>query len=56
MAIYDWINQTTQSILKEVQTVTKQTAAKARRKAIEAWLVKNNIIRITLNGLSVTQF
>jgi hypothetical protein len=56
MAIYDWINQTTQSILKEVQTVTKQTTAKARRKAIEAWLVKNNIIRITLNGLSVTQF
>jgi len=56
MAIYDWINQTTESILKEVQTVTKQTTAKARRKAIEAWLVKNNIIRVTLNGLSVTQF
>ncbi len=56
MAIYDWINQTTESILKEVRSVTKQSAAKARRKAIEAWLVKNNIIRITLNGLNVTQF
>jgi hypothetical protein len=55
-AIYDWINQTTESILKEVRYVTKQTAATARRKAIEAWLVKNNIIRITLNGLNVTQF
>jgi hypothetical protein len=55
-AIYDWINQTTESILKEVRSVTKQTVAKARRKAIEAWLVKNNIIRITLNGLNVTQF
>ena len=55
-AIYDWINQTTEGILKEVRTVTKQTTAKARRKAIEAWLVKNNIIRITLNGLNVTQF
>jgi hypothetical protein len=55
MAIYDWINQTTESILKEVGSVTKQTTARARRKAIEAWLVRNNIIRITLNGLSVTQ-
>jgi transposase InsO family protein len=55
-AIYDWINQTTESILKEVRSVTKQTVATARRKAIEAWLVKNNIIRITLNGLNVTQF
>jgi hypothetical protein len=55
MAIYDWINQTTECILKEVRTVTKQTTAKARRKAIEAWLVRNDIIRITLNGLSVTQ-
>lgn len=56
MVIYDWINQTSESILMEVRSVTKQTRAKARRKAIEAWLVKNNIIRITLNGLSVTQF
>lgn len=56
MVIYDWINQTTEGILKEVRSITKQTAAKARRKAIEAWLVKNNIIRITLNGLNVTQF
>jgi len=55
-AIYDWINQTTESILKEVRSVTKQTVATARRKAIEAWLIKNNIIRITLNGLNVTQF
>jgi len=56
MAIYGWINQTQESILKEVRTVTKQTTAMARRKAIEAWLIKNNIIRITLNGLNVTQF
>jgi hypothetical protein len=55
-AIYDWINQTTESILKEVRSVTKQTMATARRKAIEAWLIKNNVIRITLNGLNVTQF
>ncbi len=55
-AIYDWINQTTEDILKGVRSVTKQTAATARRKAIEAWLIKNNIIRITLNGLNVTQF
>ena len=55
-AIYDWINQTTEIILKEVRSDTKQTVAMARRKAIEAWLIKNNIIRITLNGLNVTQF
>jgi hypothetical protein len=56
MAIYDWINQTQESILKEVRSVTKQTVATARRKAIEAWLIKNNIIRITLRGLNVTHF
>lgn len=56
MAIYAWINQTQESILKEVRTITKQTMAMARRKAIEAWLIKNNIIRITLNGLNVTLF
>ena len=56
MAIYDWINQTTERILKEVRDVTKQTTATARRKAIEAWLIKNNVIRITLNGLNVTRF
>ena len=55
-AIYDWINQTQESILKEVRSVTKQTVATARRKAIEAWLIKNNVIRITLNGLNVTRF
>jgi len=55
-AIYDWINQTQESILKEAQDFSKRTIATARRKAIEAWLRKNNIIRLTLNGKSVTQF
>ena len=54
MAIYDWINQTTENILKEVRSVIKQTMATARRKAIESRLNKNNIIIITLNGLNVT--
>lgn len=56
MAIYDWISKTQESILKEVQDRSKRTAASARRKAIEAWLLKNNIISLTLNGKSVTQF
>jgi len=55
-AIYDWINKTQESILKEVQVLSKRTIATAKRKAIEAWLLKNNIIRLTLNGKSVTQF
>jgi hypothetical protein len=55
-AVYDWINQTQDSILKEAQDFSKRTVATARRKAIEAWLLKNNIIRLTLNGKSVTQF
>jgi transposase len=54
--IYDWISQTQDSILKEVQDFSKKSVATARRKAIEAWLLKNNIIRLTLNGKSVTQF
>jgi len=55
-AIYDWINQAQNDILKEAQVFTKRIVATARRKAIEAWLLKNNIIRLTLNGKSVTQF
>ena len=54
--VYDWINQTQNDILKEAQDCSKRTVATARRKAIEAWLLKNNIIRLTLNGKSVTQF
>ena len=54
--IYDWISQTQESILKEAQDFSKRTVATARRKAIEAWLLKNNIIELTLNGKSVTQF
>ena len=56
MAIYEWIRKTTESIILEVGNVTKQSAAAARRKAIEAWLVHNNIIKVTRNGESVTQF
>ena len=56
MAIYDWINRTQEDILKIVPNATKQAVATARRKVIENWLIKNNIIRITLNGLNVTQF
>jgi hypothetical protein len=56
MAIYDWINRTQEDILKDIPNATKQAVATARRKAIENWLIKNNIIRITLNGLNVTQF
>lgn len=55
-ATYDWINQTQESIIKEVGCFSKREVATARRKAIEAWLLKNKIIRITLNGLSVTRF
>jgi hypothetical protein len=54
--VYDWINKTQESILKEAQDFSKRTIATARRKAIEAWLLKNNIIRLTLNGKSVTLF
>jgi hypothetical protein len=55
-AVYDWITKTQESILKEARDFSKRTTATARRKAIEAWLLKNNIIRLTLNGKSVTQF
>jgi hypothetical protein len=55
-AIYDWINQAQNDILKETQVFTKRIVATARRKAIEAWLIKNNMIRLTVNGKSVTQF
>jgi hypothetical protein len=55
-AIYDWINQAQNDILKETKDFTKRTVATARRKAIEAWLLKNNMIKLTLNGKSVTQF
>lgn len=53
--IYDWISQTQDSILQEAQDFSKRTVATARRKAIEAWLLKNNVIKLTLNGKSVTQ-
>jgi hypothetical protein len=56
MVVYDWINQTQNGILKEAQDFSKRAVATARRKAIEAWLLKNNVIRLTLNGKSVTQF
>jgi hypothetical protein len=55
-AVYDWINQTQNVILKEAQDFSKRAVATARRKAIEAWLLKNNVIRLILNGKSVTQF
>jgi transposase len=54
--VYDWINKTQDSILKKAEDFSKRTVATARRKAIEAWLLKNNMIRLTLNGKSVTQF
>jgi hypothetical protein len=54
--VYDWINQTQNGILKEAQDFSKRAVATTRRKAIEAWLLKNNVIRLTLNGKSVTQF
>jgi hypothetical protein len=56
MAIYDWIKKTQEDILNDVQCINKKTEAAARRKAIVAWLVKNNFIKIYLNGLNVTQF
>ena len=56
MVVYDWIIKTQESILNEVQDFSKKSVATARRKAIEAWLLKNNMIRLTLNGKSVTQF
>jgi hypothetical protein len=56
MVVYDWINQTQNGILKEAQDFSKRAVATAKRKAIEAWLLKNNVIRLTLNRKSVTQF
>jgi hypothetical protein len=55
-AIYDWINETQERILSEAGDASVKAVATARRKAIEMWLLKNNIIRLTLNGKSVTLF
>jgi hypothetical protein len=56
--IYDWLNDTTGSILSQLEDPQKEPSkraiATARRKAAELWLVKNNIIRLTRNGKSVT--
>lgn len=59
--IYDWINETQETILKEVEfseadNASKRMVATARRKAIEMWLLKNKMIRLTKNGKSVTLF
>lgn len=60
-AIYDWLNDTSESILSQLEEepledASKRARATARRKAAELWLVKNNIIRLTRNGESVTLF
>lgn len=59
-AIYDWLNDTTESILSQLEEsledASKRARATARRKAAELWLVKNKVIRLTRNGKSVTLF
>jgi hypothetical protein len=55
-AIYDWLNETAGCILQEIKDDSKTAIATAKRKAAEMWLVKNNIIRLTINGKSVTLF
>lgn len=56
--IYDWLNDITGSILSEVEDpskdASKRAIATARRHAAELWLAKNDIIRLTRNGKSVT--
>ncbi len=52
---FDWLNQAPESISKEAQESSKRTVTTARRKVIEPWLFKNNIIRLILNQESVTQ-
>ena len=55
MVIYEWINENQQTILQKAQIFTNRAVANARRQAIEAWLLKNDMIRLTRNGKSVTQ-
>lgn len=54
--IYDWINDLCESILQDVGVKTPAAVATARRKAIEAWLLQKQLIKITVNGKSVTHF
>ena len=54
--VYDWLNETAGCILQEIKDDSKTAIATAKRKAAEMWLVKNNIIRLTVNGKSVTLF
>ena len=57
-AVYDWLNETTGTILSQLGEKDPSTREKAtaRRRAAEMWLLKNNIIRLTRNGKSVTLF
>jgi hypothetical protein len=55
-AVYDFLNETAECILQEIKDDSKTAIATAKRKAAEMWLVKNNIIRLTVNGKSVTLF
>jgi hypothetical protein len=59
-AIYDWLNETSGCILQKTEVYTERekerVVAMARRKAVEMWLVRNNMIRLTINGKSVTLF
>ena len=53
--IYEWLNDAQQSIIQKAQSFSKRAVASSRRHAIEAWLLKNDMIRLTRNGKSVTQ-
>jgi len=57
-AIYDWLNDTTGTILSQLKEKepSAREKATARRRAAEMWLLKNNIIKLTRNGESVTLF
>jgi hypothetical protein len=54
--IYDCVKETFGSILSEIKDPSKSDIARASRKAVEWWLEKNGVIRLTRNGKSVTLF
>ncbi len=55
--VYDWLNDTSESILSLLEEGDSQRAkATAKRRAAEMWLSKNNVIKLTKDGESVTLF
>jgi hypothetical protein len=52
--IYDWINETTESILSGMDNPNQTARNAARRRAILKWLQLNNIVTLERNHESVT--